>query len=91
LAHHFSDVHQFVRKFDPCHIFIGKHKLDALPLHLVVVETNFQQWGLEFIEKFKDNSSNGYSWVLTATYYFTKWVEAIPTKSETKKGFHGYP
>ena len=40
----------------------------------------FQQWGLEFIGKFKDNSSNGYSWILTATDYFTKWVEAIPTK-----------
>jgi hypothetical protein len=40
---------------------------------------------LDFIGKFKDNSSNGYSWVITTTYYFTKWVEAIPTKSTTEK------
>ena len=26
--------------------------------------------------------SNGYSWILTTTDYFTKWVEAIPTKKE---------
>ena len=32
---------------------------------------------------FKDNSSNGYSWILTTTDYFTKWVEVIPTKKET--------
>ena len=31
----------------------------------------------------KDNSSNGYSWILTATNYLTKWVEVIPTKKET--------
>jgi hypothetical protein len=50
-----------------------------------VVEAPFQQWGLDFIGKFNDNSSNGYSWVITATDYFTKWVEAIPTKSATEK------
>jgi hypothetical protein len=50
-----------------------------------VVEAPFQQWGLDFIVNFNDNSSNGYSWVIIATYYFTKWVEAIPTKSTTEK------
>jgi hypothetical protein len=50
-----------------------------------VVEAPFQRWGLDFNRKFNDNSSNGYSWVITATDYFTKWVEAIPTKSTTKK------
>ena len=57
----------------------------ALPLLPVVVLAPFQQWGLDFIGKFKDNSSNGFCWIITATYYFTKWVEAIPTKIATKK------
>lgn len=57
----------------------------TFPLQPVIVEAPFQQWGLDFIGKFKDNSSNGYSWILTATYYFTKWVEAIPTKQGTDK------
>jgi hypothetical protein len=26
-----------------------------------------------------------YHWVLTATNYFTRWVEAIPTKKETEE------
>jgi transposase InsO family protein len=50
-----------------------------------VVEAPFQQWGLDFIGLFKDNSSNGYTWIITATDYFTKWVEAMPTKSATDK------
>ena len=52
---------------------------------LTLVLAPFQQWGLDFIGKFKDNSSNGYCWILTATDYFTKWVEAIPTKKATDK------
>jgi hypothetical protein len=81
----FLDVHQFVRKCEPCQLFTEKQKLTALPLQPVVVEAPFHQWGLDFIGKFKDNSSNGYSWVITATNYFTKWVEAIPTNSATEK------
>ena len=57
--------------------------MKALPLNPIVVQAPFQQWGLDFIGKFKDNSSNGYSWILTAADYFTKWVEAIPTKKAT--------
>ena len=81
----FSDVHKFVRCCEPCQLFIGNHKLASFPLQPVVVEAPFQQWGLDFIGKFKDNSSNGYSWILTTTDYFTKWVEAIPTKAATEK------
>ena len=81
----FSNVHNFVRCCEPCQLFNGKQKLASFPLHPVVVEDPFQKWGLYFIGKFKDNSSNGYSWILTATDYFTKWVEAIPTKAATEK------
>jgi transposase InsO family protein len=40
---------------------------------------------LDFIGEFKDKSSNGYRWILTATDYFTRWVEAILTKKATKE------
>jgi hypothetical protein len=81
----FADVHKMVRDSQQCQLFIGKQKLAALPLQPVVVEAPFQQWGLDFIGQFKDNSSNGYTWIITTTDYFTKWVEAIPIKSATNK------
>jgi len=81
----FSDVHKYVRSCEPCQLFTGRQKLAALPLKPITVEGPFQQWGLDFIGKFKENSSNGFSYILTATDYFTKWVEAIPTKNATDK------
>lgn len=51
----------------------------------MVVEASFQHWCLDFIGKFHENSSNGYSWILTGTDYFTKWVKAIPAKNATEK------
>jgi hypothetical protein len=81
----FSDVHKLIRGCQQCRFFTGKKKMEALPLQPVVVEAPFQQWGLDFIGQFKDNSSNRYTWILTTTNYFTKWVEAIPTNWETEK------
>jgi transposase InsO family protein len=81
----FSDTHQHVRSCQPCQYFSGKPKLPAQPLKPVVVEAPFQQWGLDFVGEFKDNSSNGYRWILTATDYFTRWVESIPTKKATEE------
>jgi hypothetical protein len=86
----FSDVHKFVRGCQPCQLFTGKQGLAALPLQLIVIEAPFQQWGLNFIGQFKEKSSNGYTWILTATDYFTKWVEAIPTKWATDKSSYGF-
>jgi hypothetical protein len=56
-----------------------------LPLRPIIVEALFQKWGLYFIGEFKDNSSNGFRWILTAIDYFIRWVEAIRTKKATKK------
>ena len=42
-------------------------------------------WGIDFIWEISDKSSNGHSWILVATDYFTRWVEAIPTRQSTSK------
>ena len=62
----FSDVHKSVIVFPQCQLFTGKQQMKALTLNPIVVQALFQQWGLDFIGKFKDNLSNGYSWILTA-------------------------
>jgi hypothetical protein len=56
----------------------------------VVASGPFQQWGLYFIEKIDSSSSDQHRWILTATYYFTKWIEAIPTRSASHKVIIGF-
>jgi hypothetical protein len=45
----------------------------------MVVSGPFQQWGLDFIDEIHPSSSGQHRWILIATDYFTKWIEAIPT------------
>ena len=47
------------------------------------MEATFQQWGLDFIGKINPHSSAQHKWILTATDYFTKWVDVIPTRKAT--------
>ena len=35
---------------------------------------------MDLIEKIYPTSSNGHNFILVATNYFTKWVEAVPLK-----------
>ena len=66
-----------------CQIFEGKRKLLPLPLQPITVEGPFMQWGLDFIGGIHPTSSSQHKWILTATDYFTKWIEAIPTRNAT--------
>eukprot|EP00253_Pinus_taeda_P028811 PITA_28811 len=60
-----------------------KQKLQPLPLKPIEVSAPFQQWGLDFIGEIHPASSGQHRWILTATDYFTKWIEAIPTQQAT--------
>jgi transposase InsO family protein len=40
---------------------------------------------LDFIREIHPPSSSQHRWILTATDYFTKWIEAVPTKSTSHK------
>ena len=51
-----------------------------LPLHPITFEAPFQQWGLDFIGEIHPPSSTQHRWILTTTDYFTKWIEAIPSR-----------
>jgi hypothetical protein len=79
----FSYVNTKVRACDPCQLFVVKHKLPVLPLVPVKTESPFQQWGLDFIGKINPHSIAQHKWILTTIDYFTKWVEAIPTRRAT--------
>ena len=42
----------------------------------------FLQWGLDFIGEIDPLSLYQNCWILIAIDYFTKWIEAIPTRQE---------
>lgn len=51
----------------------------------MIVEEPFQQLGIDFIGVINPSSSARHLYVLMATKYFTKWVEAVPVKHATSK------
>ena len=76
----FSDVYKETSTCHQCQIFYGKRKV----INPITVEAHFQQWGLDFIGEINPNSSGQHKWILTAADYFTKWIEAIPTRRATE-------
>jgi hypothetical protein len=57
----------------------------AALLHTSIKPWPFRGWGLDFIGKIHPLSTNGHCFVIVATDYFTKWIEAIPLKKMTHK------
>eukprot|EP00253_Pinus_taeda_P024960 PITA_24960 len=79
----FADVKKFVVSCHKCQTFEGKRKLLPSPLKPISTEKPFQQWGLDFIGEIHPSSSGQHKWILTATDYFTKWIEAIHVDKPT--------
>eukprot|EP00253_Pinus_taeda_P031142 PITA_31142 len=76
----FRDIYKRIATCHECQVFEGKRKLMPMPLVPIYVEAPFQQWGLDFIGEIHPPSSGQHRWILTATDYFTKWIEATPTR-----------
>ena len=51
-----------------------------MPMNYSLVIEPFNVWGFDYMEPFP--ASNGYTHILVAVDYVTKWVEAIPNSSE---------
>lgn len=81
----FKVAYHWVRNCEKCQLFTRKPQLAALPLKPVIIEEPFQQWGLDFRGPINPISSAVHTHILTATDYFTKWVEAAPIKATTSQ------
>ena len=55
--------------------------MPAALLHPIIKPWSFRGWGLDFIGQINPPSSKGHRFVLAATDYFTKWIEAVPLKN----------
>jgi hypothetical protein len=72
----FLDSYRFARSSDKCQKFIGKERLYAMHLQLVLPYFPFSKWGLDFIGPINPLSSVGHIFI-RATNYFTKWTEVV--------------
>jgi len=55
-------------------------KKATMPLQPITIEEPFAQWGLNVIGPINPKSSKDHSYILIATYYFTKWQESMALK-----------
>eukprot|EP00253_Pinus_taeda_P030123 PITA_30123 len=82
----FRDTHEYVRKCRSCQISSERQRKPTFPLQPVNIDQPFEQWGLDIIGEITPQSSKQHKYILTATNYFTKWVEAIPLKTTNSEG-----
>ncbi|RDX79278.1 Gag-Pol polyprotein, partial [Mucuna pruriens] len=80
----FKDAYQFVstcEKYQKAGVAISRrHEMPQQPILFCEV---FDGWGINFMGPFR--VSNGYSYILLAVDYVSRWVEAIATKTNDAK------
>ncbi|CAL2237533.1 unnamed protein product [Prunus armeniaca] len=77
-----NDAHDFVKRCHTCQIHANLSHKPPMLLQDMRTPWPFHFWGLDLIGTIHP-PSDGYIWILTATEYFTKWVEAIRLQKAT--------
>ncbi|KAJ4966414.1 hypothetical protein NE237_018263 [Protea cynaroides] len=71
-----ADCAEFVRKCHKCQIQANLIHVPPTELHTLSSPWPFSTWGIDVIGKVHPKALNGQEFILVATDYFTKWVEA---------------
>ena len=77
----FKDAHQFLSTCDKCQRMRSITKRDEPPLQTILEVELFEIWGMDFMDLFPSYFNNLY--ILLAIEYVSKWVEAIPTRTNS--------
>ena len=79
----FKDAHLFVSTCDKCQRMGNISIKDEPPMHPILEVELFDLWGIDFMGPFPVSYNNLY--ILLAVEYVSKWVEAIPTRTNDAK------
>lgn len=79
----FKDAHAYVSSCDRCQRIGNISRRDEMPLNNILVCEIFDVWGMDFMGPFPSSFCNEY--ILVAVDYVSKWVEAIPTRTNDAK------
>uniref|UniRef100_A0A2N9GDZ7 Integrase catalytic domain-containing protein n=1 Tax=Fagus sylvatica TaxID=28930 RepID=A0A2N9GDZ7_FAGSY len=77
-----KDAADFVKTCHTCQVQANLIHTHPTSLQNMATPWPFHTWGLDLIGPINP-ASGGYIWILVATEYFTKWVEAIPLRKAT--------
>jgi len=69
--------------FKGCQKFGNIQRVPASAMNPIIKPWSFRGWAIDLIGQIYPPSSKGHKFILVATNYFTKWVEAVPLKKVT--------
>ena len=80
-----EDCFTYYKGCQECQKFESMQRAPASDMNPIIKPWPFKGWGIDLIGQIYPPSSKNHKFILVATYYFTKWVEAIPLKNVTSK------
>jgi hypothetical protein len=78
-----EDCFEYYKGCQECQKFGSIQRVQASAMNPIIKPWPFRGWATHLIGQIYPPSSKGNKFVLVATDYFTKWVEAIPIKTVT--------
>ncbi|XP_020412770.1 uncharacterized protein LOC109947252 [Prunus persica] len=85
-----KDCMDYVQKCQACQFHANFIHQPPEPLHPSITSWPFNAWGLDVVGPIAPKSSDGHSYILAATDYFSKWSEAMPLKEVKKENIVSY-
>ena len=82
-----EDCFEYYKGCQDCQCFGNVQKLPASAMNPIIKQWPFWGWVIDLIGQIFPLSSKWHKFILVAIDYFTKWVEAIPLKMVTSKGW----
>ena len=79
----FKEAHQMCRICDKCQRLEKLSRRHMMPLNLILMVELFDVWGIDFMRPFP--TSYGHTYILVGVDYVSKWVEAIPYKTNNHR------
>ena len=78
-----EDCFKYFKGCQGCQKFGNIQRAPASAMNPIIKPWPFRGWAIDLIGQIYPPSSKGHKFILVATDYFTKWVEAIPLKKVT--------